>query len=501
MAQDMSHILQTTTDGKLDVVSPRSHVEDLMKRALASGRPLVLHLHGGLVPEKSAYEMVNRLQLAYWDAGLFPIFVVWRTGLLDALKNAGEIVHRPLFQKLLVRLLKFLVSRYGGLDGKALGAGQEPDDAEVEEELDKRNADQVPYEQVKPQPGQEGLTQSEEDALVNAVLADVPLREEWEKEVEAPAAPAPSAEASKSISLNVDVRDEALAEFAKPKGKALMSGALLAKYAIKITVRVVKRYFRHRDHGFHTTVVEEILRELYLDSIGTEVWQFMKQDAQDTFENEAGMPERGGWLLMKLLGEEAKKRHDAGQPLPVLSVVGHSAGTIYASHLLNYLHGARQSNGSVWHNLPFQVRRLVFLAPAITCKLFSETLKKHGQAALFETFRMFALTDKDERGYYEIKILYPASLLYMVSGLAEKEDDEGSGDMPLVGMQRYGRTDHPYDQDEVRHTWQFLRSKPHQMVWSGDDAQGPGLNCDTAKHGDFDNTPKTIGSFIAYLQQ
>jgi hypothetical protein len=125
--QDFSYIIETGKDGELDQNSPRSHVVDVFQRAGQSGKPIALHLHGGLVPKESAYEMVNFLQPRYLSAGLFPIFVVWRTGLFDAVKNAGELVNRPLFKRLLVRLLKYLVSRYGGVEGMGITPGEEPD--------------------------------------------------------------------------------------------------------------------------------------------------------------------------------------------------------------------------------------------------------------------------------------------------------------------------------------------------------------------------------------
>src|SRR6266404_6022361 len=97
--QDFNFIVQTSKDGRLDEsVSSRAHVLDLVERAMRSGKTVVLHLHGGLVSKESAYEMVNRLQPLYLEKDLFPIFIVWRTGLFDAVKNAGELVHRPIFQ-------------------------------------------------------------------------------------------------------------------------------------------------------------------------------------------------------------------------------------------------------------------------------------------------------------------------------------------------------------------------------------------------------------------
>jgi hypothetical protein len=496
VAQDYSYIIETGKDGVLDENTPRSHVEDVCQRAVQSGKPVVLHLHGGLVSRKSAYGIVNHLQPLYVAEGFFPIFIVWRTGLLDAVKNAEELVHRPLFQRLLVGLLKHLVARYGGPSGKSLGPGNEPDDAQIEEQLAKRQVGEVPYKDVTPQPDNEEMSDKERDALLKSVTSDEELRKAWELEVEAPEA----VPGGKGLGMDDDVRNEAMHEFEKPQGKAILSGALLARHAVAITARVIKRFFNHRDHGLHTTIVEEILRELYLDKIGTEVWQFMKQDSADTFDREGHTPERGGWLLMRLMGEVVKQRQAAGQSLPIVSIVGHSAGCIYAGNLLSYLYQARLATTSPWNGIPFQLNKLVFLAPAATCKMLAAVLMKHDAAPLFQTFRMYSLADTDEKGYYEIAVLYPGSLLYIISGLLESEDDEGTGDMPLVGMQRYARPTDPFTELEVIKVWQFLKSKPKQLVWSGENG-GPGLNCDSKTHGAFDDSPKTVNSFLHFLKE
>jgi len=493
--QDFSHIIETGKDGRLEPVSPHDHVVDLFQRAIKSDQTVVIHLHGGLVTKESAYEMVNHLQPLYLQRNLFPIFVVWHTGLVDALKNAGELVHRPIFEKLLIRLLKHFVARYGASDGKALGPGQEPDDQQIEEELQKRNQGKIPYANVHPDPDQEEMSVTEADDLTAAVQSDKDLLEHWALEVEAPQAPV----GGKALEIDDSVREEAVREANRPGGKSLLSGAVLAQHAVIIAARIIKRYFRHRDHGLHTTIVEEILRELYVDLTGTEIWQFMKQDSADTFQSDTPPQERGGWLLMKLLGEAVQERHAAGKPLPQVSVVGHSAGSIYASHLLAYFADERQRNGSAWFGSAFQFDKLAFLAPAATCKTFSTVLSVHAAQALFKTFRMYSLTDETEHGYYEIPVLYPGSLLYIISGLLECEDDGGTADMPLVGMQRYERTDHPFMDPEVKQVWGFLKRAPDQLVWSGDH-RGPGLNCDSVRHGGFFRSPATIESFLYFVR-
>jgi hypothetical protein len=493
--QDLSHIIQTTRDGYLDDVSPHAHVAEVIGRALASKQPLVIHLHGGLVPKESAYEQVNELQRRYLEEGFFPIFMVWRTGIFDALKNAEELVHRPVFARLLVRLLKYFVSKYElpGGKGKAVGTRDEPDNAQVQAELAKRNVGEIPYEHVKPDPDRADMSGAEQKDFLDSLQNDQRLQQDWEEEVEQPGAPS----GAKSLAIDVDIRDEALKE-KDPTKKSATIAVALAKHALRIAMRVTKRFFKHRDHGLHTTIVEEILRELYVDLIGTEVWQFMKKDSADTFEHDGEMPERGGWLLMRLLGEVIKQRTGANAALPKISIVGHSAGSIYASNLLTYLWNARESSTSSWYQSKFVIDKLVFLAPAATCTVFSAALKLHGQRPLFKAFRMFSMTDHDEHDYYEVPVLYPGSLLYIISGLLESEDDK-SGDMPLVGMQRFARQAHPFEEPAVKEVWEFLHLNTDQLVWSGDN-RGSGLNCDSKKHGAFYHTPKTVASILYFLK-
>src|SRR5207253_1056371 len=100
---------------------------------------------------------------------------------------------------------KHLVARYGGPDGKALGPGLEPDSAEIEEELDKRQVGEVPYNNVVPQPDQEEMSDSEKDDLLQAVSGDRELRQEWEREVEAPE----TVPGGKGLQIDGDVRTEA----------------------------------------------------------------------------------------------------------------------------------------------------------------------------------------------------------------------------------------------------------------------------------------------------
>src|SRR6202044_355483 len=108
-----------------------------------------------------------------------------------------------------------------------------------------------------------------------------------------------------------------------------------------------------------------------------------------------------------------------------------------------------------------------------------------------------SLSDADEHGYFEVPILYSGSLLYVISGLLESEDDGGTHDIAIVGMQRYARTTHPFSEPEVLSVWKFLHGQPDQLVWSGD-GRGPGLNCGSRRHGQFSRTPETVASILYF---
>src|SRR5205814_1131138 len=76
---------------------------------------------------------------------------------------------------------------------------------------------------------------------------------------------------------------------------------------------------------------------------------------------------------------------------------------------------------------PFE--HVVFLAPACTFDDFASVAARH--AEMWETFRLFAMTDDAERADALVPAIYPRSLLYLVSGVLESNAAE-----PLVGLER-----------------------------------------------------------------
>src|SRR5207244_1316326 len=111
-------------------------------------------------------------------------------------------------------------------------------------------------------------------------------------------------------------------------------------------LRVLKRLLRKRDHGLGCTIVEEVIRALYLDQAGATAWSFMKQDMVDHFNRD-----HAGARLIAMLSEIAR----TGRQCRIVTV-GHSAGSMFAAEL------AVQAA-----HLPQEITLdTILLAPAIT---------------------------------------------------------------------------------------------------------------------------------------
>jgi hypothetical protein len=110
-----------------------------------------------------------------------------------------------------------------------------------------------------------------------------------------------------------------------------------------------------------------------------------------------------------------------------------------------------------------------------------------------------------------LSIVYPCSLLYAVSGIAE---DRKKGDVPLLGLARHLDEGVYRGRDPlVRDTHQRLREWPASIVWSHNNTRevlseaifseraGSGQFCLALKHGDFDSDSWTALSIAAILKR
>lgn len=490
-------ILKATTTAEID-----ASVAEIAKTGKA-----VWHFHGGLVPKDKGIEGARRLhETCYGPTGSHTIFFVWESGLIESIKhNWTEIFNEEFFQRLLNWLLKYAAGKVAEtVTAKGLGA-QLPKELEHQMEMKKPE----PYGDIIPTAEVSDLSATEEKDLEARILADSKLADELmailastqSGEQVAPGAKGLDADPEKSAkTLMSPARLEELQQgfvAADASAKGIISAKALlkvAKAAVVILKRVIRRFQQGRDHGLYTTVVEELMREYYLANVGATVWGFMKKDTHDTFEFSAKI--RGGHYLLTRFAELLKAGHR-----PEITLVGHSTGAVFINHLLNSFAARRAAEG--WP-MDFKFKNICFLAPACRMDNFASTATDN--RGLFENFRMFTMTDAYESKDQLLGPIYPRSLLYAISGVLEEEqkDDKtvSASDMPILGMERYLKNPKTYpaaDFPDVETARQMLASAANQAVWSVAQGNPAGLNSASEAHGDFDNEDDTLASLRAII--
>lgn len=503
MTLDKRYYINTGKDGLLGKTSEQD-VKQLVA-SLATDQKVVLHFHGGLVKESRGMTIAENLTPQYLDAGAHPVFFVWESGLLETLShNLHEISQEKVFKILQKTVLKFAAGKLTEVAGGKGGLQpiRLPKDLEVALELKKIEEGKEPFADLQPAAVVSELSEKEIDQFTKALDSDTDFQEEiqaivdqaspQEKKTETTSRGIKSLDRSSGKSLMSPEVVQELAEDAATKtGKGIFSTARIIARAVKILTRTVKRVLHKRDHGLYVTVVEEILRELYMANVGAKIWGMMKKETADTFEDGTGGALPGGRLFVRELGALLAKGHR-----PEISLVGHSTGAVFICHLLNHVDQAMKDPN---HPFPddFKFKNVAFLAPACDFGIFDQTLTKHG--SLIETFRMFGMNDKTEIDDSLVPVIYPRSLLYFVSGVVEKEPDgEGAFDLPILGMQRYFLGKEVYNTPEINRIRDFVNSDPRRAVWSVVD-QGPGLASASTSHGGFDEDSATIGSLKILL--
>ncbi|MEN3370744.1 MAG: hypothetical protein V7609_2887 [Verrucomicrobiota bacterium] len=474
--------------GKFNKTSPADLAQLFTKVGQSAAKDhVVIHFHGGLVSRASAEASAEGLLPTYESAGAYPVFFFWRSDLWTTLsKNLSEIAQEPVFKRLVKRLLQLAFSKLkdhaGAKSGGTLPLVSEsslPDDpvllAEYAAAREPNNATLADASLTESQ-----VEQAELELETDAVLLEESRAiAEWTAPTVADAsttarAGTGAATAPRPTLMSTSVRNELAQEQAKTGARAgLFTVVALAKHGIMILKRVIERFAGRRDHGLYVTIVEEVLRELYLDSIGALAWTLMKNDTRDAFGADAQL--FGGTAFLA----ELKKWWQPGRRI---TLVGHSTGAIYIGNFLEHADSLLD---------PAAKFDVVFLAPACSFEFMAE--KRPFFERRVNRVRLFGLRDERERGYWEVPVLYPASLLYLVSGLFE----EPTVDMPLVGMQRYFSDSDPYATPGMKTVANYFDEK---CVWSLAEGAAAGLNSGAARHGGFDEDPATRESLKEFLR-
>jgi pimeloyl-ACP methyl ester carboxylesterase len=226
-------------------------------------------------------------------------------------------------------------------------------------------------------------------------------------------------------------------------------------------------------------------------------------EARDrTIELTAAKPGGALWSEMKQNGALASTRKDETGALQILArhvadlfskktkldprqweihVVGHSAGSIVAAHMLPLL---------IKSGIPF--RSFQLMAPAVRVDMFKKLVYPHVKAGRCPNPTLYVLSETGERD--DDVGPYGKSLLYLVSNAFE-----GRRETPLLGMLKFISM---RAEDEARiadaDIAMMLEKRVNglpSLVVAGD-AEGEGATCRSDSHGGFDNDKDTLNSVL-----
>lgn len=428
----LENVVNTGRDGQLDEMTP-TDLHRILNAAVSEDR-IVLHFHGGLVSQSRGLQLASRLKTTYKSAGAFPVFFVWQSGIVEVLKhNVLEIAREELFERMLRRVLAWSVGKVRGTD-EARGGVALPPRRELDEELaarhrfDDPDAGSEPFRDDDPA-AVSPLTEAEEKAFLLGARNDRDMERVLLGAMASRRMPVEQGSRAgipsvTPIQTRIDqhVLDELVGESEGARGEPI--SVSLAIKLLKVLRAVLRRYAEGTDSGVYPTVMEELLRAFYIAGVGGATWAAMKKETLDTFDEQ---PLRGGRLVLDTLYDLLP--HD--RPTDI-TLVGHSTGAVFIDNFLTEIARRKRENDQV---LPESVRlQVALLAPAATTAHFA-TAMDSGKSMVQRT-RVFTMKDDFEQADRLLGAVYPRSLLYLVSGILERDGDR-SAVTPLLGLARY----------------------------------------------------------------
>jgi hypothetical protein len=462
------------------VATTSADIDALFAALRAQGsKKLALHFHGGLVNEDAGMTRAESMRAVYEAAGCHPVMFVWETGFVETLKsNLDDINRTELYRKVLFWVIK-KAGKHLDLTAGGKGSAGELDDAYIEAQLETA----APFDETGVGAGARGGG----GPLSIAGLAAKEIEIQAELEEEMASDPAFRMLLTAPPAGWDQVAAEQLAADEVDGGKGLIELGTAVVAVARVTVRVLERFIRRRDHGFFPTVVEEILRALYLDHFGEWVWGGMKRSAESMWLSNTGVSgdsRHAGRYFLECL---AKLQEETAI---TVDLIGHSAGAIAICHLLKT---AAADMPSV------KVRNIVLLAPAARVELFHDEIVSKPER--YQALRLFTMEDAMEVQDRLVGALYSRSLLYFISGVLE-----GGEDVPLCGLARHLFDNDTYKDAPMPAIRAFLVNHPqNRLVLSCSSvlsaAAALGLRSDAKAHGGFDQEKLTRESLTHILSK
>lgn len=455
------------------------HIDDIFKRFEKDKvKNISIFFHGGLVNEKTGMDTANKMAKHITEIGHAPLCFVWETGLVETLKVSLSKIHeRKIFNKLIKVLVKKLSEKLGFDLQDGRGMGVHLTDFEIDQELSK----------------DEPFKTYSIDTLKSSNRGDVYLNEILDMDEE-----------SVIINLRREIEymiesDREFVELIKQseftetdskgtQSRGIISTAAFIKHVAYIVYRVIKRFVKKRDHNFYPTIIEEILRELYIADLGAWVWSSMKKKSNEMWNSNqdlVGLDRYAGRYLLDRLADYCVKFQNVN-----VNLIGHSAGSIAICHLL-------QISSVEYEFLKFN--KIVFMAPACRVELFKSSVVDKPDE--FKGFRMFTMSNQFEVQDRLVPFFYTHSLLYLISGILE---DEGkSYDAHILGLERHILGEAPYHDDKhIKDVNDFIYNGSNNRVAFSQSNHSAleGLRTMSITHGGFDDDKETISSMKFYLK-
>lgn len=428
---------------------------------------ITIYFHGGLVPEKVGIETALKMGGHFASINQKPICFVWETGLKETLTtNITKISETKLFGKLIKVLIKKLSSKLGFDFADGRGAGVSLTDEQIDAELNKH----IPFESYT----QNNLESNGRGSVEtnNIPIKPEDLEGEFKYEIESDL---DLLSILNKSTLTVSKENETVS-------RGIIDTAKLIKGLANIAFRTINRFMAKRDHDFYPTIIEELMRELYIADLGAWIWNNMKEKSNEMWQDNSGLSGinqfAGRYLFDKLVSYH--KKHQDIQ----VNLVGHSAGSIAICNLLKM--SAENYPQLIFNNI-------IFMAPACRIDLFRDEIVKHPNR--FINFRMFTMTDENEKKDVLVKHFYPHSLLYLVSGILENEGKDN--DAYILGLERNISATKPYDSiEEIIEVHKFLyEANQNRVSFSITNETTPeGLRTQSLSHGGFDDDEETVNS-------
>ena len=441
-------------DGKYDGMT-RADVATTFAtfRAQTATNRLALFFHGGLVDRTWGQQGAANEYEAYQGV-VFPLFFIWESGIWELLAHHLPLVFaETIFGRIVYHATELLSSKNPQIPS-ALSADQFA-------LLDSSSLSITDTDRMKID-----VTSADIDAFMTAIKNDEKIQQEAVaiartshamESLLARTATNQSLQLSPRTYLSPEVVSAIRGAYGQANranlatvdtldalpfdiGGALQAAWAVAKAAVPVVINCVRRFAASRDHGITCTIVEEVLRALYLANTGSSIWEEMKRETEDAFGADSNV--YGGTAVIDELCAQLKQ-----EPNFVVTLVGHSTGAVYIGNFLVHIDAALRAQGDIT-----TVFDILLMAPACTMDFYAASY-----ASRVRGIRIFQMKDATERqdhlmsrdvGPGDSSILgnvYPRSLLYLVSGICEYfEGQRGSDshvfdgdDMPILGMDRF----------------------------------------------------------------